>query len=423
MAIEIEINGSLEEDARYVSYAASPCRIRQTDATGPATADLASETRQPGGGAVVFYPAPGADSEETLTLDLPAAGGWVDFWIGGKWQHPSTADKDCQVTVSIAGRVEATAPLMVRVRKNANGLWPAERDRFLKAFARLNNRGQGKYETFRDMHVSPANSQEHGGPHFLPWHRSYLLDLERELQAIDPSVSLHYWRWDEPAPNVFQRSFMGVTGDGGMVEFTAGHPLANWVTDNNIGIRRTPQFDTATSRASFVWQGTRLTPQSQAETLALGEVYFDPAPPQTRDPVFADMEGNPHGWAHVSFDGWISSIPTAAKDPLFFMLHSNVDRLWALWQWTLGRTDPDDPDTYTGQDMDGRRLGDTLWPWNGVTDPPRPDFAPGGTMAPSPAAAAPGPEPALRSMIDFQGWTSSPDRLGYGYDTVPFERG
>jgi tyrosinase len=105
------------------------------------------------------------------------------------------------------------------------------------------------------------------------------------------------------------------------------------------------------------------------------------------------------------------------------MLHSNVDRLWALWQWTIGRTDPDDADAYSGQDFDGRRLDDTLWPWNGVTDPPRPDFAPGGTLAPSPAAAAPGPEPTLRSMIDFQGRTNPPDRLGYGYDTVPFERG
>jgi len=32
------------------------------------------------------------------------------------------------------------------------------------------------------------------------------------------------------------------------------------------------------------------------------------------------MEFNPHGNAHTSFDGSIASIPTAAKDPLFFLL-------------------------------------------------------------------------------------------------------
>lgn len=412
MSIEIEINGSADESARYVSYAPSPCRIRQTDAAAPLEVTLRSEARQPGAGEVVFYEAPDAASQDTLDLELPAGADWVDFWIGGKWQRPSTADKDCQITVLDGDRVEAMVELMVRVRKNANNLWPAERDRFLKAFAKLNDRGQGKFADFRAMHVSASDPQAHRGPHFLPWHRAYLLDLERELQAIDPSVSLHYWRWDEPAPNLFKRSFIGVSGPGGLVEFTAGHPLSTWTTDGVLGIRRTPQFDAATSRASFVWDGATLMPRSQAETLALGDVY----------PDFASMEGNPHGWAHVSFAGWISSIPTAAKDPLFFMLHANVDRLWALWQWTFGRSDPDELDTYTGQEIDGRRLGDTLWPWNGVTTPPRPDFAPGGTLAPSTLTAAPGPEPTVRGTIDFQGRTSAPDRLGYGYDTVPFEQ-
>jgi hypothetical protein len=36
------------------------------------------------------------------------------------------------------------------------------------------------------------------------------------------------------------------------------------------------------------------------------------------------------------------------KDPLFFMLHSNVDRLWALWQWINRRTDAGSADTLHG---------------------------------------------------------------------------
>ena len=46
------------------------------------------------------------------------------------------------------------------------------------------------------------------------------------------------------------------------------------------------------------------------------------------------MEFNPHGSAHTSFIlGFINDVGTAARDPLFFMLHANVDRLWAKWQW------------------------------------------------------------------------------------------
>ena len=72
-------------------------------------------------------------------------------------------------------------------------------------------------------------------------------------------------------------------------------------------------------------------------------------------------------------------------------------------------------------DADGRRLDDTLWPWNGVTGFPRPDFAPGGPMADSPTVSAPGQTPTIADMIDYQGRTSSPAQLGYGYDTVPYE--
>ena len=63
-------------------------------------------------------------------------------------------------------------------------------------------------------------------------------------------------------------------------------------------------------------------------------------PSATQYPAFRTMEGNPHGSAHTSFGGSISSIPTAARDPLFFLLHCNVDRLWAKWQRQFGRFNP-----------------------------------------------------------------------------------
>ena len=97
------------------------------------------------------------------------------------------------------------------------------------------------------MHVSAATAEAHGNVGFLPWHRAYLLDLERELQAIDPSVTLPYWRFDRPAPNVFTREFMGVSNAVGRVEFAAGHPFNTWRTDGALGISRTPLFSTGSA--------------------------------------------------------------------------------------------------------------------------------------------------------------------------------
>ncbi len=76
--------------------------------------------------------------------------------------------------------------------------------------------------------------------------------------------------------------------------------------------------------------------RNETQTLALGNQYA----------AFRSLEGNPHGSAHTSFGGSISSIPTAAKDPLFFLLHCNVDRLWAKWQWLNRRFDVTDIDAY-----------------------------------------------------------------------------
>ena len=419
MAIEIRINGSPNPAARYISYAPAPCQIRQTPAASAVNVTLSSRSAQTGGGQAVFYQqrVVGAQPTATLALTLPAAGTWVNFGMGGRPGAPSIEDRDCLLVVTGAG-VSVTVPLMVRVRKNANRLRTAERDRFLVALARLNRSSSpstaSAYQTLRNMHVTSANGEEHQGPQFLPWHRMYLLDLERRLQTIDPTVSMHYWRFDEPAPNVFTRQFMGETQrsttTASFVTLAPTNPLVGWVTDSVPGILRSANFNTLTQSAPGQPGFATLT---QAQTLALGATY----------PPFSGMEGSPHGAAHVSFNGWISSIPTAPKDPLFFMLHSNVDRLWALWQWLNRRTDAASAATYTGQNRDGRRVADTMWPWNGVVTPPRPNFAPGGGLPASTLTATPGARPTLGSAIDYHGSrTGLPlNWLGFSYDDVPFE--
>jgi tyrosinase len=293
--------------------------------------------------------------------------------------------------------------VMVRIRKNADTLKPAERDRFVAALARLNDQGRGRFADFRNMHTWESDPEAHRRPGFLPWHRAYLLDLERELQAIDPSVALPYWRFDQPAPKLFTREFIGVSDSLGTVRFSATNPLQFWVTDGVQGINRRPRFDTATQPANVI---------SEAQTLALGTTY----------PGFRRMEGNPHGFAHTSFGGSIADIGTAARDPLFFLLHCNVDRLWAKWQQQNNRFDPAQAASYDSAAATriGHRLPDTMWPWNGVTSPPRPTTAPGGALAASPAAAAPGPQPRVQDSLDYQGRINAVSRMGFAYDDVPF---
>jgi tyrosinase len=406
MKVELQINNSASVGARFVSWAPSPCRVRVTDPTGATTRAVnvkITGVSAASAGAVVFRAGTTGVFATSLTLSVPINGTSVPFFVAGKFGRPSVNNGDVTIEARAGTSLVGAVRVMVRIRKNANILTPGERDRLVSAFAQLNNQGTGRFTDFRDMHTNVTSPQAHGAPGFLPWHRAYLLDLERELQAVDPSVALPYWRFDQPAPNIFTPEFFGVSDALGTVQFSPSNPLQFWKTDGVQGINRRPFFSTAAAPPGL---------RTEAQTFALGTQY----------PAFRTMEGNPHGSAHTSFGGSIASINTAARDPLFFLLHCNVDRLWAKWQRQNGRFNSAQAASYDSNPGNpiGHNLPDTMWPWNGITSPPRPPTAPGGAMAASQCVSAPGPSPRVQSSLDYQGSVNALSRMGFDYDDVPF---
>lgn len=426
MSLQILINNSGDPKAAYIGWTPRPCKITSTDAV---KRTVILRNKNPNrGGQVVFMATAAGPARNELQLDVPANSSNVSFFIAGRFDRntgrgfPSTNDRDAVISIinkSTSAEIGSKA-LMVRVRKNANRLTAGERDRFLSAIVRLNQ--QGKFIDFQNMHTNATSNEIHGRECFLPWHRCYLLDIERRLQVIDPSVALPYWKFDDPAPQLFTRDFIGIPDNTGLVDFTNTNPLISWrlqiFGEGNGRIRRIPSFNTSTQKASQVQN-------NEAATLALGNGNFS---------GFADMEGDPHGSAHVSFTGQVSNIGRAPADPLFFLLHANVDRLWAKWQWVTSgnRYNPADTRAYNRQGNGNPAVGgssgignftlDTMWPWNGRTGNPRPAVAPGGPFPASPlTVSAPGNTPAVQTMIDFQGQRTRASELGFAYDDVPFD--
>jgi len=406
MIVELAINNSVDPKARFVCWVPSPCTVRMTNPSGATGATVNVQITgksAAGGGAVVFRSGTAGTFSSTLKLNLPTNGTPVPFFAAGKFGSPSVKNGDITIEAAVGGTVVGSVPIMVRIRKNANKLTPDERDRFVAAFAKLNDHGAGRFSDFRDMHTDVSSPQAHGAPGFLPWHRTYILDLERFLQAIDPSVTLPYWRFDQAAPNLFTPDFIGSSDTLGTVQFNPTNPLRFWVTDGVQGVTRRPHFPLNQAPPN---------PMKEAQTLALGSVFTD----------FENMEGDPHGLAHTSFGGSIHDIPTAARDPLFFLLHCNVDRLWAKWQQKFSRFNPAQAASFDNNPGNpvGHRLADTMWPWNGVTGGSRPPTAPGGHMPASPCVTAPGGTPRVQDGLDYQGKINPAAALGFGYDDVPF---
>jgi tyrosinase len=408
MNVQIDITGADAQGRVFLTWAPVQATARMTGGADGATDVVLRSAGSLGG--LVFDAVRSDQGASSLTLSLPNNGQPVAFFVAGEFQKPSSTFGDAVLEASdkATGNVLGSKPVMVRIRKNAQTLPVAERDRYLAALGILNARGQGAYRDFRDMHTDATTREMHGDAGFLPWHRAYALDLERALQAIDATVTLPYWRFDQPAPNLFTRDYMGESNAQQMAVFRPGHPLEQWVTDHQLGITRGLDFN-INGPANVI---------DELSTINLGDDYTNFANEDS------GIEIDPHGSAHVSFTeaSSIFHIGTAVRDPVFFMLHANVDRLWAKWQWVKHRARSTDPGAFTEVPAShiGHHLADTMWPWNGITGRPRPRTAPGGAFPPSTMTQAPGPTPKVGNLLDHLAVTGGAP-LGYAYDDVPFQ--
>ncbi len=430
--IEIQVVNSPTTIDDYLTWSPTLCRARiVNEAAFSSPLSVTVQNASASGGQLAFAATlPSAGSTATATsigLTLPEDGSWSEFYVAGAYgtsgSGASERDKDAVMEVRDgAGDLLTRHAVMVRVRKNANDLSDSERDRFLEALVSLNLTFD-LYQDFQDIH-SIASGEAHGGSAFLPWHRAFVLHLERQLQAIDPSVAIPYWRFDMVAADVFSPSFMGAPPSGGGTAsvFDPTNPLSTWTVSGLSGIPRLPMFAPTTSSPSV---------NSEVDTLALGSDFSS----------FRSMESDPHDPSHWMTGGWgnpLSSVPTAVQDPLFFLLHCNVDRLWAKWQWTYDQWDPTDSSAYEPQGgFDsiasptwalGQYVEDTMWPWNdevgGVGLEARPATAPGD---PIPQVAgqvlSPPARPRPWDVIDYRTnrlFTAPSRGLGFAYDDVPF---
>ena len=293
ITLELLLNGTVNPTGRYVGWSPAPAQLRVLNADGavdPIHVRLASPPGR--GGRVVFAPQRNAEAADEIELDLATDGTPTDFWVLGRFQTPSRNDRDARIAVFTPGRVTPLVSfwLMVRVRKDAQTLTYYEKRRLLSALARVDDAAVGLYQSYRDAHTADTSDEAHDLDAFLPWHRAYLLDLERELQAVDPSVTIPYWRFDQPAPQLFAESFLGRSEPTGIVRFSASNPLQLFSSDGQIGITRLPRFDVATQMAGNV-NGPVI---EEAVVINAAIPYARLRPP---------VESNPHGQAHVSFSG------------------------------------------------------------------------------------------------------------------------
>ncbi|MCK6627302.1 MAG: tyrosinase family protein [Anaerolineae bacterium] len=226
-------------------------------------------------------------------------------------------------------------------RKNLRSLTNAEKTEFINAVRAL--KANGRYNQFVLRHAQAPMAGIHRSPAFLPWHRQFILDYERELQQVagNPNLGLPYWNWTEDAalPNprtapIWADNFLGGNGD----------PNDNWIVKS--GPFRVGQWTiidgngnpAGALRRQFGVNVPTLPSQADINNL-MSPIPYDVSPwNMTSNPSFRNrLEGwypvSPglHNRVHVWVGG--SMMPmTSPNDPVFFLHHCFVDKLWADWQ-------------------------------------------------------------------------------------------
>ena len=406
MDVELQVNNSAAADARFLTWAPSPCRIRVTNpsgATGPTVNVRIASVSAASGGELVFRLGTTGAFASSLTVSVPINGTSVPFFAAGRFGRPSVANGDVRIEARMGTTLVGSLPVMVRIRKNANTLTTAERDRFVAAFAQLNNQGLGRFADFRNMHTNVSSPQAHGAPGFLPWHRAYLLDLERELQAIDPGVALPYWRFDRPAPNLFQLEFLGV------VQFAGHRPVQQLQPAAVLEDRR---------------RAGHQSPAAVQHRIGAAGAALRGADPGARHaiPPVPDHGGQSRTGRRIPASAARSR--ASARPRRIRCSSCSIAMSIVCGRNGSARTAASirrwPPPMTARRTRSVTICPDSMWPWNGVTGNPRPPTAPGGALAASPCVSAPGPQPVVRSQLDFQGVVSAASRMGFDYDDVAF---
>lgn len=196
------------------------------------------------------------------------------------------------------------------------------------------------------------NQCQHFSWFFLAWHRMYLLHFEELIYSViatDPSIpdeakaswALPYWDYTKgeasqalpPAfaePNLPDGENNPLYDDSRNAYLNSGGTLPDWSVDITVALQPV-QFVTGDFQQGFAG------PKTQWH-------HFLPA--QSMSP----LENTPHGSVHTSVGGNMAVLETAPQDPIFYLHHCNIDRLWEVWLGLGGgRTNTDDPDWLSGQ--------------------------------------------------------------------------
>lgn len=252
----------------------------------------------------------------------------------------------------LAGSKGALAQQNLRVRRNIANMSLNDPDLVALRFFVDEMRGRNQSNAiswikFADIHGGSYkfNNCQHGNWYFLPWHRAYLDMYEKAVIELTGRTQFAMPYWDWSTQRAYPPAFTDPLYQG------KPNPLFSPLVGDDMRQVRKPvpnllPTETGPDKIRQLLNATIL------ENFGGGRPFDQTVtPPQVQNSVssiwlgrpgsISELESGPHNYVHDEVNGYMG-FPAAARDPLFFLHHANVDRIWENWilQGHVNTTDP-----------------------------------------------------------------------------------
>jgi polyphenol oxidase len=318
-------------------------------------------------------------------------------------EHPQPAPRADQQAKAFEFKAEPP-----RLRKSFHDLTEDELKLYCLAVGYMRNGSKDKPLTLEDPRqwdrwaVTHANHctgkgffQVHWSWYFLPWHRGFLFFLERQLANILTTVygedgskfALPYWDWTnhKEVPNTKVRYDQGKPSPFFGYDLTVdslsdtmqvnGHPfdnLALW--DGYRGPTLQKPAMTPENENGPIWKQHTKATMFYTDPVYINSILRFPFDAFAGGEVISrdDGQGLLEAFSHNFVHDWVGSrygsnrdmgtLRYAALDPIFYLHHGNLDRIWSLYTYT---PDPDSLPNWAKQafeftDIDGGTVSITV---------------------------------------------------------------
>lgn len=177
------------------------------------------------------------------------------------------------------------------------------------------------------------NSCQHRSWFFISWHRMYVYWFEEIIRQMsgDTNFTLPYWNYTDIYPDhaIMPAEFR---------DDKSGNPL--YVKQRAKDINNGKPFGLSVVQDSQALATIPFTGTSNS-MLSFGGGNIDA--PAHFSSYTGQLEQQPHNVVHSAIGGWMGDPNTAAQDPIFWLHHCNIDRLWNDWlNLGQGRSNPTD---------------------------------------------------------------------------------